>query len=62
MSHDKDLSHRQEREQKKHDHAGSTPAKYPRSKVGWGLAVGIVVVAAAVLVWTFVILPMRVPG
>ena len=62
MSHENEPSHRQEREQKKQAHAGSTPAKYPRSTVGWGLAIGLVVLAAAVLVWTFVILPMRVPG
>ena len=61
MSHENEPSHRQEREQKKQEHAGPTPAKYPRSKVGWGLAIGIVVITAAVLVWTFVILPMRVP-
>lgn len=56
---DKDnQSHRQEREHRKQEHAHSTPGKYLTSQhLTWGLVFGVVLMGAAVLVWT-VFLPM----
>lgn len=63
MSGERDLSHRQEREQKKEEHARPTPGKYLSSKhLGWGMVVGIILIGLAVLVWTFILTPMRAPG
>ena len=60
MSDNRDLSHRQEREQEKEKHAHSTPGKYLSSKhLGFSVIAGVLLIGAAVLVWTFILLPMR---
>jgi hypothetical protein len=50
-----DLSHRQERELKKEEHRHSEP-KPSLSSIhpAWYVVVGVVVIGAAVLIWTFV--------
>ena len=56
MSNKHDLSHRQEREQKKEEHAHSTPGKYLSSKhLTWVMVVGVIVTGAAVIIWTFLL-------
>ena len=58
MSHENDLSHRQEREQKKAEHAHSTPGKSLSSlNPTWTVIIGVIVIGAAVLLWT-VALPL----
>ena len=62
MNHEHELSHRQEREQKKEEHKGSTPAPYLAGKhVTWGLVIGIIVIGAALLVWTFILPAANAP-
>ena len=57
MDHQHDLSQRQEREQKKEEHTPPTQGKYLSSRhLTWTVVVGVIVIGAAVLVWT-VLLP-----
>lgn len=54
MSHEHDLSHRQEREQKKEEHTHSTPGKYFISRhLNWVMVVGVILMGTALMVWTF---------
>ena len=63
MSHEGDLSHRQEREQKKEEHSHSTPGKYLSSKhLTWVMVVGVIFTGAAVIIWTFLLPALRGPG
>ena len=56
MSHERDLSHRQEREQKKEEHTPPTRGKYLNSQhLTWTAVVGVILIGAAVLVWTFLL-------
>ena len=50
MSHEGDLSHRQEREQKKEEHAHPTRGKYLSSKhLTWVMVVGVILTGAAAI-------------
>ena len=63
MSHEPNASHRQEREQKKAEQAHSTPGPYLASRhLSWIMVVGVILMAAALLVWIFVVPAMRAPG
>ena len=62
MSHKHDLSHRQEREHHKQEHAHSTPRKFTSRHVGIGLAAGIILIGLAVLIWTIFLTPMTTPN
>ena len=63
MKPEDDLSHRQEREQKKEDHTPPTPAKYLSSRhLTWAVVVGVILIGAAVMVWTFLLPALRGPG
>ena len=63
MSPEGDLSHRQEREKKKEEHAHSTRGKYLSSRhLTWAVVVGVVLIGAAVMVWTFLLPALRGPG
>ena len=54
--HERDLSHRQEREQKKEEHTHSTQGKYFSSRhLTWAMVVGVILMGAAVMVWTFLL-------
>ncbi len=58
MDHHKEneLSHRQEREHKKEEHAHSTPGQSLSSiHPAWYIVVAVIAVGAAVLVWTFLV-------
>ena len=56
MSHKRDLSHRQEREQEKEEHTHSTRGKYLSSMhLTWAVVVGVILIGAAVMVWTFIL-------
>jgi len=56
MSHEGDLSHRQEREQKKEEHAHSTRGTYLSSMhLTWAMMVGVILTGAAVMIWTFLL-------
>jgi fucose permease len=56
MSPEGDLSHRQEREKKKEEHAHSTPGKYLSSMhLTWAMVVGVILTGAAVMIWTFLL-------
>ena len=58
MSHEGDLSHRQEREQKKEEHAHPTRGKYLSSKhLTWVMVLGVILTGAAAIIWTL-LLPM----
>jgi hypothetical protein len=60
MSDERDLSHRQEREQKKAEHAHSTRGKYLSSKhLTWAMVLGVILTGAAVLIWTFLLPALR---
>ncbi len=62
MSHERDLSHRQEREQKKEEHTHSTRGKYLSSRhLTWAVVVGVILIGAAVMVWTFLLPALRGP-
>jgi hypothetical protein len=51
-----DLSHRQEREQKKEEHKTSTPGRSLSSlHPAWYVVVAVVSIGAAVVIWTFII-------
>lgn len=63
MSHEGDLSHRQEREQKKEEHAHPTRGKYLSSKhLTLAMVVGVIVTGAALLIWTFLLPALLGPG
>ena len=63
MSHERDLSPRQEREQEKKEHTHSTPGKYFSSRhLTWTVVVGVILIGAAVLVWTFLLPALLGPG
>ena len=56
MSQEHDLSHRQEREQEKREHTPPTAGKYFSSRhLTWAVVVGVVLIGAAVMVWTFLL-------
>jgi cytoskeletal protein RodZ len=58
-----DLSHRQEREQKKEEHAHPTRGKYLSSKhLTWAMVVCVIVTGAALLIWTFLLPALLGPG
>ena len=63
MNHERDLSHRQEREQKKEEHAHPTRGRYLSSThLTWIAVVGVIVIGAAVMIWTFLLPALRSPG
>jgi hypothetical protein len=63
MSHERDLSHRQEREQKKEEHTHPTRGKYLSSMhLTWAMVVGVILTGATVLIWTFLLPALRGPG
>jgi F0F1-type ATP synthase assembly protein I len=63
MSHEHDLSHRQEREQKKEEHKHPTRGKYLSSMhLTWAMVAGVILTGAAVLIWTFLLPALRGPG
>lgn len=63
MSPEGDLSHRQEREKKKEEHAHSTRGKYLSSKhLTWAMVVGVIVTGVAVMAWTFLLPALYGPG
>ena len=63
MSPEVDLSHRQEREKKKEEHAHSTRGKYLSSMhLSWAMAVGVILTGAAVIIWTFLLPVLLGPG
>ena len=60
--HERDLSHRQEREQKKEEHTHSTRGKYFSSRhLTWAMVVGVILMGTAVMVWTFLLPVLRGP-
>lgn len=51
-----DLSHRQEREQKKVEYKNPEPGRRLRSlQPAWYVVVGVISIGLAVLIWTFII-------
>ena len=63
MNDERDLSHRQEREQKKEEHTHSTRGRYLGSKhLTWVIVVGVIFTGAAVLIWTFLLPALRSTG
>jgi hypothetical protein len=63
MSHERELSHRQEREQKKEEHTHPTRGKYLSSMhLTWAMVVGVILTGAAVMVWTFLLSALYGPG
>jgi fucose permease len=63
MSHKRDLSHRQEREQKKAEHTHSTRGKYLVSRhLTWKVVVSVIFIGTAVMIWTFLLPALRGPG
>ena len=63
MSHEGDLSHRQEREKKKDEHSHPTRGKYLSSRhLSAAMVVGVIVTGAAVLIWTFLLPALLGPG
>jgi hypothetical protein len=60
MNHERDLSHRQEREQKNEEHAHPTRGRYLSSKhLTLALVVGMILTGAAVMIWTFLLPVLR---
>ena len=59
MSQKPELSHRQEKEKEKDQHAHSTPPRYLSSKnpAGW-IVVGVILIGAVVLGWIFLFPPL----
>ena len=56
MSEQHDLTHRQERQLEKVEHTPPTRGKYLSSKhLSWAVVVGVILIGAAVLVWTFLL-------
>jgi len=63
MIHEGDLSHRQEREQKKAERAHPTRGSYLSSKhLTWAMVAGVILTGVAVLVWTFLLPALYGPG
>ena len=63
MSHERDLSHRQEREQKKEENTHPTRGKYLSSMhLTWAMVVGVILTGAAVMIWTFLLPALIGPG
>ena len=63
MSNEGDLSHRQEREQKKQERVHSTRGKYLSSRhLTWAMVVGVIVTGIALMVWTFLLPVLLGPG
>jgi hypothetical protein len=63
MSDKRDLSDRQEREQKKAEHAHSTRGNYLSSMhLTWAMVLGVILTGAAALIWTFLLPALRGPG
>jgi fucose permease len=63
MSHEHDLSHRQEREQEKEEHTPSTRGMYLTSRhLTWAVAAGVILIGAAVMIWTFLLPALRDSG
>ena len=63
MIHEGDLSHRQEREQKKAERTHPTRGRYLSSKhLTWAMVVGVILTGVAVLVWTFLLPALYGPG
>ena len=63
MSHVRDLSHRQEREQKKEEHTHPTRGKYLSSKhLTWAMVLGVILTGASVIIWTFLLPALPGPG
>ena len=63
MNQEHDLSHRQEREHEKEEHTPPTRGKYLSSMhLTWAVAVGVILIGAAVMVWTFLLPAWRGPG
>lgn len=60
---ERDLSHRQEREQKKAENTHPTRGKYLSSKhLTWGMVVGVILTGVAVMIWTFLLPALSGPG
>ncbi len=63
MNHERDLSHRQEREQKKEEHAHPTRGRYLSSMhLTWAIVMGVFLTAAAAMIWTFLMAALHRPG
>src|SRR5688572_14485778 len=63
MIQEHELTHRQEREQEKEEHTPPTPGKYLTSRhLTWAVVVGVILIGAAVTVWTFLLPAVRGPG
>ncbi|MBA4416910.1 MAG: hypothetical protein C0392_03210 [Syntrophus sp. (in: bacteria)] len=63
MNHERDLSHRQEREQKKDEHTPPTRGRYFSSKhLTWAVVLGVILTGAAVMIWTFLLPAVLGPG
>ena len=63
MNHEGDLSHRQEREQKKEEHTHPTRGRYFSSKhLTWAVVLGVVLTGVAVMIWTFLLPALLGPG
>jgi hypothetical protein len=63
MSNKHDLSHRQEREQKKEEHTHPTRGKYLSSKhLTWAMVVGVILTGVAAMIWTFFLPALSGPG
>ena len=57
MNHERDLSHRQEREQEKEKHAHPARGRYLSSRHLTRIVVaGVILTAVAALIWTFFLL------
>ena len=60
MSHEREPSHRQAREQKKAEHAHPTRGPYLSSRhLSWVMVIGVILMGAALLVWTFLLPALR---
>ena len=60
---ERDLSHRQEREQKKEENTHPTRGKYLSSMhLTWAMVVGVILTGAAVMIWTFLLPALNGPG
>jgi hypothetical protein len=63
MSREGDLSHRQEREQKKEKQMHPTRGRYLSSRhLSWAVVVGVVLTGAAIMIWTFLLPALRSSG
>jgi hypothetical protein len=63
MSHERDQSHRQEREHKKAEHAHSTRGPYLSSRhLSWVMVVGVILMGVALLIWMYLLPALRGAG